>query len=125
MRTIIILLALILLCSCNGSKKGTIQFKQISENELNYPADSSFAIPHGKIWEERKRIHDSCMGSSYAVNAVFMRTRDTIPVGTIIDMKTMKVVKQSPFFSDSSQHLSSLLIVDTKPCYERRAIDVP
>src|SRR3954462_13847193 len=115
MRNVIAFIALIFLCSCNGSKKGTIQFKPISENELNYPADTSFAIPHGKVYEERKRIHDSCMGSSYAINAVFMRSRDTIPIGTIVDMKTMKVVKQSPFFSDSSQNLSSLLLVDTKP----------
>lgn len=71
MKNIIGLIAFLFFCSCTGNKKETIQFKPISENELNYPADSTFAIPHGKVWDERKRIHDSCIGSSYAVNAVF------------------------------------------------------
>jgi len=125
MRNATILAAFLFLCSCNESKKGTIQFKPINENELNYPADSTFAIPHGKVWDERKRIHDSCMGSSYQVNAIFIRTRDTIPIGSIVDRKTMKVVKPSPLFSDSSQFLPSLYSIDTKPCYDKRVIDVP
>src|SRR3954465_13105004 len=99
MRNIMIVIALAFLYSCNESKNVTIQFNPISENELNYPADSTFAIPHSKVYEERKRIHDSCMGSSYAVNAVFMRTRDTIPLGSIVDRKTMKVVKYPPFLT--------------------------
>jgi len=126
MRTIILLVALIiLLCCCNESKKGTIQFKQIGENDLNYPADTTFAVPHGRVWDEMGRIHDSCMGSSYAVNAIFIRTKDTIPLGSIVDRKTMKVVKYLPFFSDTTRYLSSLMVFETKPCYEKRAIDIP
>ena len=125
MRNVIVFIALLFLCACNGSKKGTIHFIPISENELNYPADSTFAIPHGKVWDERKRIHDSCIGSSYAANAVFMRTRDTIPIGSIVDRRTMKVVDRSPFFSESSNQFSSLFSFETQPCYEKRAIDVP
>jgi hypothetical protein len=112
------------LCCCKENKK-TIHFKPISENELNFAADTSFAIPHGKIWDERKRMHDSCMGSSYAANAVFMRTRDTIPVGSIADMKTMKVVKPSFLFNDPSHYFSSLISVTTRPCYERREMNIP
>lgn len=119
------MIALISLCACNGNKKGTIHFIPINENELNYPADTSFAIPHSKVYEERKRIHDSCMGSSYAVNAVFIRTRDTIPIGSIVDRKTMKVVEYLPFLSDTSQSLPSFVVFNTQPCYEKRAIDVP
>lgn len=92
---------------------------------MNYPADTTFAVPHGKIWDERKRIHDSCMRSSYAVNAILMRTRDTIPVGGIVDRKTLKIVDQFPFFTDPSNLFSSLFLFDTKPCYEKRVIDVP
>ena len=125
MRKVIILATCLFLCSCNQNKKGTIQFKPISENELNYPADSTFAIPHGKIWDERKRIHDSCMGSSYAANVVFMRTRDTIPLGSIVDSRTMKVVDRFPLFGDSSNQFSSLFSFNTQPCYEKSAIDVP
>src|SRR3954451_7256032 len=125
MRNVILFIALLFLCCCNGNKKGVIHFVPISENELNYPADTTFAIPHGKVWDERKRIHDSCIGSSYAVNAVFMRTRDTIPIGSIVDRRTMKVVVGSPLFSNLSNQFSSLFSINTKPCYEKTAMDVP
>jgi len=125
MRNIIVFIAVIFLFACNGSENKTIHFIPISENELNYTADTSFAIPHGKVWDERKRIHDSCIGSSYAANAVFMRTRDTIPIGSIVDRRTMKVVDRFPLFGDSSNQFSSLFSFDTKPCYEKTPIDVP
>jgi len=125
MRNVIVFIALLLLCCCNGSKKGTIHFIPISENELTYPADTSFAIPHSKVYEERKRIHDSCMGGSYAVNAVFIRTRDTIPIGSIVDRRTMKVVDHFPLFGDSANQYSSLFSYETKPCYEKRPIEIP
>ena len=55
-----VILLLIIFYGC-ASKKQTIHFEPIGENEFNSVADSSFAIPHGKIWEERKKMHDSCM----------------------------------------------------------------
>jgi hypothetical protein len=125
MRSVIILFLLFSFCCCNENRQSTIQFKPINENEFNFPADSTFAIPHSKIWEERKRIHDSCMGSSYAVNAVFMRTRDTFPLGCVVNMKTMEIVRRPPFFNDSSNFLSSLFTFNTKPCYERSEINIP
>src|SRR5215831_3180596 len=124
MRKITPFILFLFFCGCNESKT-TIQFKPIDENELNYPGDTTFAVPHGKIWEERKRIHDSCMGSSYAANAVFMRSRDTFPLGCIVNIKTMKIVKQPPFFTDSSNYFSSMFVFTTKPCYERRVMNIP
>ena len=124
MRNLMILIALVFLC-CNENKKGTIQFKQISENDLNYSADTTFAIPHGKIWEERKRIHDSCIGSSYAANAIFMRANEIYSIGSIVDRKTLKIVENSPFLSDTSNNKLGLFTFETHPCYEKRSIEVP
>ena len=124
MRNMIILIILFSLYGCNESKK-TVQFKSIAESELNFPADTTFAIPHGKIWDERKRIHDSCMGSSYAVNAVFMRTRDSFPPGCVVDMKTMKMIKRFPLANDTLKDLFSVFKFETKPCYDRRPINIP
>ena len=36
---------------------------------------------------KEKKIHDSCVGSSYAVNAVFIRTKILFLLGSIVDMK--------------------------------------
>lgn len=119
------LIMLLSLCCCNESKKQTIQFKPVSENEFNFTADTTFAIPHSKIWDDRMRVHDSCMRSSYAANAIFMRTRDTFFLGSIVDMKTMKVIKSFPFFNDSSNHFSSVFKFETRPCYERNRINIP
>ena len=125
MRYAIAFTLLLFFYCCNESSKTVIQFKPINEGELNYPADSTFATPHGKIWDERKRIHDSCMGSSYAANAIFMRSRDTFPLGCIVNMKTMKVVMYPPFFNDSANYFSSMFMFTTKPCYDRRTINIP
>jgi hypothetical protein len=119
------LIILFSLCCCNQSRKQTIRFIPVSENEFNSMADSSFAIPHGKIWDERKRVHDSCMGSSYAANAIFMRNRDTFLIGSIVDMKTMKTIKNFGHSDDPSSYFLSLFTVEAKPCYERRPLTIP
>lgn len=125
MRILITFVVLLSLSSCNNRKQQTIQFKPISESEFNFAADTSFALPHGKLWDERKRVHDSCMGSSYAANAIFMRTRDTFFVGTIVNMKTMKIIKRPERPNDSLPHLPSILNVETRPCYEKSSMHVP
>jgi len=110
---------------CNESAKKTIHFIPISENEFNAVADTSFASPHGKVWDERKRIHDSCMGGSHAANAIFMRTRDTFRLGSIVDMKTMKIIDDFDLLNDSSNYFFSAFTFDTKPCCERRTLNIP
>jgi hypothetical protein len=110
-------------CS-NNQKKGTIQFIPLSENDFNYPADTSFAIPKGKIWDERKRIHDSCMGSSFAANAIFIRTKDTFRLGSIVNRKTMQVVTELRLQDDRNGRLASVFNFITKPCYEKRPVHI-
>lgn len=120
------IILILLFSGCTtGNNTTHIIFKPISENEFNSPADSSFAMPHGKIWEERKKIHDSCMGSSYAANAVFMRSRDTFLIAGIVDMKTMKPVKVFDPRSFAGNSFPSAFSFTTKPCYERRPLDIP
>jgi len=120
-----LLLAPIFFCGCSGNQqKGSIQFIPLSENDFNYPADTSFAIPKGKIWEERKKLHDSCMGSSYAANAIFIRTKDTFSIGCIVNRKTMRVVKTLSLRDFFRGPVVSAVSFITKPCYEKRQIDV-
>lgn len=117
--TIISLIILILFSKCSSNKNnGTIQFVPLSGEDFNYSADTTFAVPKGKIWEERKKMHDSCMGTSFAVNAVFMRTADTFRLGCIVNMKTMQIVKNL----DSLMYRYGYFM--SKPCYEREPIDL-
>src|SRR4051794_10069726 len=117
---VISIVTLVIFNSCSSDQnKGTIQFIPLSEKDFNYSADTSFAIPKGKTWEERKKIHDSCMGTSFPANAIFIRTTDTFRLGCIVNMKTMKTVKNL----DSSVFGYALHFI-TKPCYERRTIDI-
>lgn len=96
----------------------------VSETEYNFSADSSFALPHGKIWEERKRMFDSCIPTLYPPNAVLMRS-DSFHIGSIFNMNTMKVVKninpQTLF-----QNLSAYQFQFTSsPCRLRKTINIP
>src|SRR5439155_24476296 len=111
---VISIVTLVIFNSCaSDQNKGTIQFIPLSGKDFNYSADTSFAVPKGKTWDERKRIHDSCMGSSFDANAVFIRTKDTFQLGCIVNLKRMKIVKNL----DSS--VSSITLnFTTKPCYE-------
>jgi len=119
------LVVLFSLSCSNERNKQTIQFEPLSENEFNFPADTTFAIPHSKIWDDRMHVHDSCMGSSYAANAIFMRTRDTFLIGSIVDMRTMKVVSHLPLFTDSTNFFSSIYTFETTPCYQKTLVNIP
>ena len=124
----LILLSLVfgyIFCACSGNQpKQTIHFKPLVSSAFNFSADSSFAIPKGKIAEERKRIHDSCMGESFAANAVFLKTKDTFRLGTIVNMKTMKVVKDLDIARDQLNLFGSLFTFKTKPCYDKMQLDI-
>src|SRR6476660_2913045 len=80
-------------CAGNGHE-GSIQFIPLSEKDFNAPADTSFIPPESKEFSERKKWHDSCMGTSLTANAFFIRTRDTFHLGDVVNRKTMKLVKR-------------------------------
>lgn len=125
MRPLLFICILFFAFGCTGKSEEHITFQPITENEFNFPADTSFAIPHGKIWEERKHLFDSCMGSSYAANAIFMRAKDTFFVGSIVNMQSMKIIKRLNLTDSSLREIAAAFRFTTKPCYEKRAIDIP
>jgi len=97
----------------------TISFIPLNERKFNFSVDTSFAEPRGKVWEERKRFHDSCMGETFAVNASFIKTRDTFFLGAVVNMKTMEVVKKiDPRYLVPNTFAAALTFM-TKPCYEK------
>lgn len=129
MRTLILYICLyfILFCGCSiNEQKKQIRFKPLTSKQFNFSADTSFVEPQEKAWEERKRMHDSCMGQTFAANAVFIRTEDTIRLGTLVDMKTMKAVKELATQGTIPVGPGSAAFAFmTKPCYEKWKIDVP
>jgi len=122
--TLITLIIVIVFNSCSSNENRTIQFIPLSEKDFNAPADTSFIPPDSKEFNERKKWHDSCMGTSFAANAFFIRTKDTFHLGDIVNKKTMKVVKRpapgNPDYSPSAM----LLHVITKPCYYKTRFDI-
>jgi hypothetical protein len=106
----------------NNEKAKVIVFKPLSEKDFDFAADSSYSVPKGKAWDERKKLHDSCMGSEFPANAMFIRTKDTIRLGTIVNKKTMKIVKGLDIRSIGMEHLQQLLSYVTKPCYDKRPV---
>src|SRR6476619_8209113 len=85
----------IIISGCSGNQqKGSIQFIPLSAKDFNAPADTSFIPPESKEFNERKKWHDSCMGTSFPANAFFIRTVDTFHLGDIVNNKTMKVVER-------------------------------
>ncbi|CAN5743895.1 hypothetical protein BH10BAC2_BH10BAC2_45900 [soil metagenome] len=128
MRTSILCICIfsILICGCSDSEqKKLVKFKPLTARQFNFSADTSFSEPQGKAWEERKKMHDSCMGETFAANAVFIRTADTIRLGTLVDMKTMKVVKELGLRSGIPVDPGSAAFTFmTKPCYEKWEIDI-
>ncbi len=104
---------------CSGEKTKVITFIPLTEKDFNFAADSSYSIPKGKRWDERRKLHDSCMGAEFPANAMFIRTKDTIRLGTIVNRKTMKVIKNLDIPDFASNQFAQLLNIVTKPCYEK------
>ena len=63
------------------------------------------------------------MGESFAVNAVFIKTKDTFQLGTIVNMNTMQVVKDPGLANQANLFGSSISFI-TKPCYEKSELDI-
>ena len=123
--TIIYLIIFFVFNSCTSNHdKGSIQFIPLSAKDFNAPADTSFIPPESKEFNERKKWHDSCMGTSFPANAFFIRTVDTFHLGDIVNNKTMKVVER-PTPPDSSYSPSSMILnVITKPCYYKARFNI-
>ncbi len=88
MKTILIFL-LISFCFSNCSEeKQAIDFATLPETEFNA---APFRLPAG-VSDSLKHSHDSCMGFSFDVNALFIQTRDMFSIGSIVNRRSLKVV---------------------------------
>lgn len=111
--------------SCNGNNQAQhIIFDTLAANDFNFAADSSFSIPQGEAWNQRRHLHDSCMGFTFPANAMFIRTKDTFRLGTVVNRKTMKVVTQGDLRKFVKRMSIRMFNVITKPCYERIPVTV-
>jgi hypothetical protein len=108
-------------CSDNAPKQ-IIHFEPLTTSEFNFSADSSFAVPKGNVWDERKRMHDSCMGESFPANAIFIKTQDTFFLGCVVNKKTLERVKnldiRNPLLFNNAFNFI------TKPCYEKHKLGI-
>ena len=123
--SIIAILTSVVLSNCSPNQNiKTLQFVPLSGEDFNYPADTSFVPPKDKRWNERKKMHDSCMGASFPANAIFIRTKDTFRLGCIVNRKTMKIVKDLDPRDYTRDEVSTMLNFMTKPCYERMPFSI-
>lgn len=107
--------------SCNNQPEKKIHFLPLQGSMFNFMADSTFTPPDAETAAERKRAFDSCMGESYEPNAVFMKTKDTFFIGSIVNRNTMKMVKNIPF--QQLQNASVFRFIE-RPCYDKIKLNV-
>lgn len=121
MRTmLILLLASFYFIRCS-EKKESIAFTVLPAAGFNA---KSFELPEG-IPDSLKQAHDSCMGFSFDVNALFIQTRDTFSIGSIINRRSLKQVNSFAGLGISQSQIASLSTIITNPCYEKRALQIP
>ncbi len=108
-------------CNCSPTEQG-IKFLSLSDTDFN---SAAIGISKGIISDSIKRNLDSCMGYSFAANALFIRTKDTFGLGCIVNRKTLQVVRNLNPGVLSKSEFSSVFTFVTSPCYEKRTINIP
>jgi hypothetical protein len=119
-KVIIFLLVSVCFCNCSGEKE-TIDFITLNETEFNA---KPFELPDG-IPDSLKRAHDSCMGFTFDVNAIFYQTKDTFFIGSIINKQSLMIVNTVNDLGLTQAQLISKFNVLTNPCYEKRVLQFP
>jgi hypothetical protein len=115
------LLAAICLCRC-GRKNNQVDFVALQEKDFN---SSRFTIPAGQIADSSKRAHDSCMGFSFDVNAVFIETRDTFFIGNIVNRQSLKVINGIQSLGLSEKQLIPKFSIALVSCYNKSIFNSP
>lgn len=119
----LISLLFISVCFCNCSeKKEIIDFVTLNETEFNA---KPFQLPHGKVFEQAKRSHDSCMGFTFDANAMLIQKKDTLFIGSIIEKQSLKIVDSLHALGLTEDQLISEFNVLTNPCYEKKVLHLP
>ena len=119
----ITILLLVALCFCRCSQKAkTINFITLHKTEFNA---KRFELPGGEMPDSLQRAHDSCMGFAFAMNAVFIQTKDTFAIGSLLNRQSLKVVNTIGDVGLTRQQMAANFTVVTNPCYENRVLHFP
>jgi hypothetical protein len=120
-KILLFLFAAVCLCQC-GRKNNRVDFVALQEKDFN---SSRFTIPVGKVTDTSKRAHDSCMGFSFDVNAVFIKTRDTFFIGNIVNRQSLKVINGIQSLGLTEQQLIPKFSIALVSCYNKSIFDSP
>lgn len=115
------LACMVFFTACNNQLNQSIHFEPLQDTMFNFMADSTFTPPDAKTAVERKRAFDSCMGEGYEPNAVFLKTKDTFMIGSVVNRNSMKVIKNIPFQTLSN---TSIFRFIERPCYGKMKLSV-
>ncbi len=111
-------------CFCHCSeKKQTLDFVTLKKNQFTA---TPFELPGGGIPDPLlQRAHDSCMGFAFDMNALFIQTRDTFSIGSIVNRRSLKVLNTLTDLGLTQQQIASRFMVITNPCYEKKVLQFP
>ncbi len=120
-KNLFFLLVLVCFCNCN-EKKETVDFEPLKKEQFNA---NPFEIPKDQVPELLKHAHDSCMGFSFDANALFIRRRDSLFIGNIVNRQSLKTVNTIKDLGVTLPELMSNFNIIAKPCYEKKDFHFP
>ena len=120
-KTITFLLIVVCFYSCS-EKKETIDFTTLTKTEFNV---KPFELPNYIASDSLKQAHDNCMGFSFDANALFVQTKDTFRIGTIVNRQSLKILNTvNDLGLTRAQTVADFNII-ANPCYEKRVLNFP
>lgn len=114
-------LLLFAVCFCNCNQKKKIEFITLNDSEFN---SKPFALFKGKIPDSKKKSLDSCMGFSFDANALFVQTKDTFFVGSIINRQSLKIVNSLTNIGFKQNEMLSKFNILANSCYEKQTLHI-
>src|SRR5580765_5871360 len=100
-------------CKCID-KKETIDFITLNDNELS---GIPFRLPNNRIIDSLKEAHNRCMGVPFDANAILLRTKNSLFIGTIVKKQSGEVVATTEGFGITTNRAISQFSIVTTPCY--------
>jgi len=103
-------------------KKETINFITLNNNELS---GLPFRLPNNRIIDSLKEAHNRCMGVSFDANAILLRTKNSLFIGTIVKKQSGEVVATTEGFGITTNQAISQFSIVTTPCYNKSDFHLP
>ena len=121
-KAIIFLLVSVCFFNCS-KKKETIGFIPLHATEFNAKL---FALPiSSTVADSLKQAHDNCMGFSFDANAFFMQTKDSFPIGSIVNRQSLKILNSLGDLGLTREQEAANFNILSNPCYEKRVLHFP